>query len=200
MAWAPDYVTVDELAAFRRIGDDADDTELAVAITAASRAIDLHCGPNRQFGKVDAVQERVYTARARPDRGRWVVDIDDLMSTTGLVVEVDGTALAGYTLEPRNAAQNGRPWTRLVVDPDSAVQPTGAEYEMAVTALWGWSAVPVAVKQACLLQASRFVSRRDSPFGVAGSPDLGSELRLLAKVDPDVAVSLRPYLRLGGVG
>jgi hypothetical protein len=62
-----------------------------------------------------------------------------------------------------------------------------------VTALWGWTAVPVAVKQATLLQASRFFSRRHSPYGVAGSPELGSEIRLLARVDPDVGVSLRDY-------
>jgi hypothetical protein len=46
-----------------------------------------------------------------------------------------------------------------------------------------------------MLQASRFYARRDSPYGVAGSPDLGSEVRLLSKVDPDVAVSLADYVR-----
>ena len=50
-------------------------------------------------------------------------------------------------------------------------------------------------QEATLLQASRLAARRDSPFGVAGSPDAGSEMRLLARVDPDVAVALEPYRR-----
>jgi len=51
------------------------------------------------------------------------------------------------------------------------------------------------VHEACLLQSSRIAARRDSPFGVAGSPETGSELRLLDRVDPDVAVTLSRYRR-----
>jgi hypothetical protein len=94
-----------------------------------------------------------------------------------------------------NAAAEGKPWTRLLVDADSAVVPTGAEYEVAATVIWGWTAFPKAVTLAARLQASRFHSRRDSPYGVAGSPDTGSEMRLLARVDPDVGVSLRGLVR-----
>lgn len=193
MALEPDYVTDTELKAFVRIDDDQDDAQVALAITAASRAVDDHT--NRQFGKVDAPATRYYTAQARTDRGRWVVLIDDLMSTTGLTVTIEAGTVDLYTLEPRNAAADGRPWTRLVVDPDATNQPTGDEYEFAIAAPWGWTAVPIPVKQATSLQASRLLARRDSPFGVAGSPDLGSELRLLAKVDADVAVLLRRYVR-----
>jgi hypothetical protein len=46
-----------------------------------------------------------------------------------------------------------------------------------------------------LLQASRLDFRRVAPAGVAGSPETGSEVRLLARVDPDVAVSLKDYIR-----
>jgi hypothetical protein len=198
MVWAPDYITSAELKSYVRIGDTVDDAEIAVAVTASSRAIDEHC--NRQFGKVAAAEERLYTARWRGDLNRWVVDIDDLMTTTDLAVEVAGDALTGYTLEPRNAAAKGRPWTRLVVDEDSSVVPTGDAYEVAATAIWGWTAVPTQVKQASYLQSSRFLSRRDSPYGIAGSPDAGSEMRLLARVDPDVAVSLRGLVRPRAVG
>lgn len=48
--------------------------------------------------------------------------------------------------------------------------------------------IPDAVKLACTIQAARFFKRRDAAFGVAGSPELGNELRLLAKLDPDVAL------------
>jgi hypothetical protein len=68
-----------------------------------------------------------------------------------------------------------------------------------VTAVWGWTAVPTSVKQATLLQASRFHKRRHAPFGVAGSPEMGSEIRLLSRVDPDVSVALRDFNRLRAV-
>ena len=196
MAWAPDYATDAELAAYLRITDSVDDAQLGLAVTAASRAVDRHTG--RQFGKVAAAEERFYTPRWDRRRRRWVVEIDDLMTTTDLVVEIAGTAVTAFTLEPRNAAAKSRPWELLVVDADSPVTPTGDEYEAAATASWGWTAVPATVEQATLLQGSRFMARREAPFGVAGSPELGSEVRLLARVDVDVAVMLGPYVRWWG--
>lgn len=193
MAWAPDYATSAELKAYTRIGDAVDDAQVALALTASSRAIDRATG--RQFGVVSPAEERVYTPFYDRHRCRWLVAIDDLATATSLVVEVDGTAVTAYTLEPRNAVLKGKVWETLVFDTDSPTLPTGDEFEVAITALWGWSSVPSAVKQACLMQASRFLARRDSPFGVAGSPDMGNELRLLAKLDPDVCVSLSAYIR-----
>jgi hypothetical protein len=193
MAWAPDYASTAELREYAtRSTETVDDVQIALAVTAASRAVDR--ATNRQFGLV-AAEERLYTPWYDRRRRRWVVTIDDLMSVVGLVVEVGGVATTDFTLEPRNAAALGRPWTRLVFDLGGAVTPTGAEYEAAITAPWGWTTVPDPVKLGTLLQGSRFFSRKDSPYGVAGSPELGSELRLLAKVDPDVAVILAPYRR-----
>lgn len=202
MAWAPDYVTSAELKSYVKISDAVDDAEIGFAITAASRAVDQHTG--RQFGVVAAAQERFYTACWNRRRGRWVVEFDDLMSVTGFAVMlenaqgVDVAAITDYVLEPQNAALIGEPWTQLVVRPTSTTKPTGLEGEMAITGLWGWSAVPTAVKQATLLQASRIFTRRLSPYGIAGSPDQGSELRLLARLDPDVAVTLAKYVRWWG--
>lgn len=199
MAWAPDYVTVEELAAYLRIDDDVDDVQLAVAITAASRAIDDHT--NRQFGLVDPAVAQTYTARYDYERCRWVVDVDDFQTNVGLVVVLaDLGTVTTFVKEPQNAIVKGRPWTRISFTDDSEFTPTGAVDEVGVIAKWGWTAVPTPVKQATLLQASRFFKRRDAPFGVAGSPELGNELRLLAKVDPDVAVALRGYTRLRSVG
>jgi len=203
MAWAPDYCTEDELKAFVRIADDLDDDQVALAVTAASRAVDQATG--RQFGLVaDFVEARTYVPRYDARRLCWTVDIDDLMTTSGMEVafdeDGDGTFSADitdYVLRPSNAALEGRPWTELVVRATSAVQPSGPDESVRVTACWGWTSVPSAVKEATLLQASRLLARRDSPYGVAGSPDAGSEVRLLARVDPDVAVALRLYRRRG---
>lgn len=204
MAWAPDYCTATELKAFLRISDAVDDAVVAWAITAASRAVDHAC--NRQFGLVAAPEDRYYAPRWSPVRRTWSIDIDDLMTATGLVVGVDldadltySHAITDFVKAPQNAAPQSRPWTRLVVRSASTVQPTDPLIEQVkVTARWGWTTVPAPVVQATLLQASRLVARRDSPFGVAGSPDAGTELRLLAKLDPDVEVTLRPYRRVWG--
>jgi hypothetical protein len=185
MAWSPEYCEVDELAAFVKIPDDTDDTQLGLAIAAASRAIDRLC--RRQFGLVAAPEERRYVARRRC--GYWVVDIDDLQTTTGLLVA--GLAVVDPEFYPLNAAADGKPWTALEVD-ETAMD---VRYRVAVTARWGWTTVPDTVKEACLLQASRVFARRGAPFGIAGSPDTGSELRLLAKLDPDVVVMLEDYRR-----
>jgi hypothetical protein len=212
MAWAPDYCTAAELKSHLRITDTADDTLLGVAITAASRAIDLAC--NRQFGLSDPAVARYYTygGASVPSGGsfpisfsgpRAMLEVDDLMTVTSLVVKVDedgdGTFEETLTIDtdfrmfPYNAAADGVPWSHIVLE-DGVSFPTqlrGVE----VTAKWGWSSVPVLVKQACLVQAARFFQRRNAPFGIAGSPEMGSEMRLLAMVDPDVALMLSSVVR-----
>jgi hypothetical protein len=200
MAWAPNYVTSAELAQFVRVGD-ATDTALGFAIAAASRSVDQHTG--RQFGQVSAPEARYYTPRWDTAGRVWVVEVDDLMTSVGLVVSGDTADDGEYAdhidevaLRPVNAAAKGRPWTHLRVHPTSTAQPVGRDSSVEVVAQWGWTAVPDAVKEATLLQASRILSRRNSPHGIAGSPEAGSETRLLAKVDPDVAVALRPFCRV----
>jgi hypothetical protein len=198
MAWAPDYVEAEVLADFVNIVDPAAieaDTFLAPAVAAASRAVDGTT--HRQFGLLDEPEARYYTPRWDRKRCRWVIVIDDLMTESGLTVKADlsdsgayDQAITAFTLEPRNNASKRKPWTHLVVRPGSAVQPTSDLDSVEVVARYGWTEVPTAVVEATLLQASRFYERRKAPFGVAGSPDTGSEVRLLAKLDPDVAVIL----------
>jgi hypothetical protein len=204
MAWQPDYCEVEDLREFARISHSNDDVRLGLAIAASSRAVDRAAGrgrtPGRQFGVLTVAAARYYTARYDARSARWGVEIDDLMTTTDLVVAVDsdgdetyGTTVTDYSLTPRNAAADGEPWTGLTFGSDVTV-PTGNS-AVRVTALWGWSAVPPAIEQATLLQASRLLIRRDSPYGVAGSPEAGTEIRLLARLDPDVEVAVAPYRR-----
>jgi hypothetical protein len=204
MAWAPLYISTDDLADGENITDSDlvtdETTELTRAATAASRAVDNFC--RRQFGKVAAPEQRFYTPRWSARRCRWVVTVDDFQTATGLEVNLDldddGTyddAVTGTRSLPLNAAAEGKPWERLVLPESVNASLCGSEGEVSVTALWGWTAVPDAVAQATMLQASRFYKRGDAPFGVAGSPSDGSEMRLLAKVDPDLAVALAYYRR-----
>lgn len=189
MTWAPDYVTGDEFAAYVRVDDTIDDDQIAVWITAASRAVDKFA--NRQFGKVAVAESRTFSdmwCDVRAGVTYYVLSIDDLMSTVGMTIAGTAYADTGAVLLPRDAPTRGRPYTSLRFSTDPRV--SGSYPEIAVSALWGWTAVPAQVVNATLMQANRYASRRESPYGIAGSPDAGSELRLLARLDPDVAVSL----------
>lgn len=211
MTWAPVYATKAELK--ERIGDTgggtAHDAMLDRILDASSRAVDAHCG--RQFGT--ATGARYYTARREdlpgaygyPGRA-WMLELDDLFDAPTLVdVDTvgDGTfagvaGAAALELLPRNAIANGVPFTRARFLSSSAYLPTGVPDEVRVTAAWGWPAVPDAVVEATLAHAHRLYWGRNAPSGVAGSPELGSELRLLDRIHPDAASVLRPYVRSWG--
>lgn len=189
MALSPDYCSLAELKNFLRISDAADDAELAVAITAASRAIDHAC--NRQFGKTDTAETWTFYY----DTNQNIINVPDIASLTGFGLA--GYTSAGFTFHPQNALVRGRPIEGLVPISTTSITPT--DDTITVTAVWGWPSVPTGIKQATLLQASRFFKRRDAPFGVAGSAELGSELRLLERLDPDVGVLVGVYRRHWGV-
>jgi hypothetical protein len=200
MPWAPDYATIVQVRDFVRIPDTADDAQVAVAVSTASRSIDRTTG--RQFGSVSVAESRLSTPWRDPIRDRWVIPIDDLATLTGLsvLVDVDGDGtpeapLTGVSPRPDGAPFQGRVWTELIVPLGSATVVTSADSSVLVTAVWGWPAVPTAITTACILQASRLLARRDAPLGVAGSPSVGSEIRLLERLDPDVLVAVDPYIR-----
>lgn len=194
MTWAPDYLTRQELKDYLRVTDNAYDALFDVWITTVSRNVDEHCG--RQFGQVASTEERVYTPFWDRHEQAWFVEMDDLQDTTGFgLVDEDGTAIpvktstvAGYQFLPRNAAAKGRPYEQLKITTNPGV-------EVTADALWGWAAVPSAVKTGALLQAARLNHRRSSPFGISGSPSEGTQIRLLAQLDPDFRTSLRPFVR-----
>lgn len=190
MAWAPDYVTTSDLKTYLSVTDTLDDTLLGVWATAASRAVDRTC--NRQFGKVTTPVARTYRRVPVLDQttGLWTLEVDDLYDATGLLVNGYALASSSGTLLPDNAPADGRPWTRIGFTAWPYPSYPGMPQTNVITGLFGWSAVPSQVTAACYLQAARWNFRRNSPAGVAGSPDQGSEVRLLARLDPDVATTL----------
>lgn len=187
MTWAPDYAETRLLLDYLNIDDEVDQirTFAGLWITAVSRNIDDFCG--RQFGQT-ALEERHYEPVWDRRDKCWYATIDDVQNVTGLAIEdEDGAAVTDYTLLPRNNVAKGRPYERLKIE--------SATGDIAVTALFGWTAVPSSVPTGLFLQAARLNARRSSPFGIAGSPSQGSEIRLLAQLDPDFRTTLRPYVR-----
>lgn len=205
-----DYCTLaqlrDLLLPAGQVASGNDDAKMGYSITAASRAIDQES--NRQFGLTGSAVARYYTYDGTLIEGRPAVAIDDLMTSVGLVLALDTGTEGTYTgaltlgtdfdLWPRNAAADSKPWTHIVLRrAPVAVFPfwPGA---IRVTGNFGWTTIPTAVTQAALIQAGRFFVRKDSLYGVAGSPDT-STMRLLARLDPDVALIISSYRRMWGV-
>jgi hypothetical protein len=200
VTWAPDYISATDVAAYLRVDDAVDNAEFGIWATAASRAIDKRC--NRQFGQEAAPVARTYRRTPFYDTttGMWVLEIDDVQTSTGLLVNGTAYASSGATLLPDNAPGDGRPWERIGFVSWPIPSYPGSPITNVLTARWGWSAFPSQVIGAAKLQCSRWNARRDSPYGIAGSPDTGSEMRLLAKLDPDVATTLAGLSRRRRVG
>jgi hypothetical protein len=195
VTWAPDYVDSSELKSYiGKIEDSLEDAFFALWITTVSRNVDDFTG--RQFGQVASAEDRFYPTFYDRHERAWFAELDDLQDTTGLTladekgtaVPVQSTTVDGYTLLPRNAAVKGMPYERVKM-----LGWSGGE--LTAHAPWGWTAVPSAVKVGIFLQGARLKARKSSAFGVAGSPEQGNELRLLAQLDPDFRTSLKPLVR-----
>lgn len=189
------YTTLAEVKSALSITDTADDTAIERAIEAASRMIDQHA--HRRFD-IDAVVTTRLTQFETSGRA-ISADIGDV---TGLVVEVDEAGDGAwqtwaegvdFTLFPLNAADDGEPFT-FVGSLGTRTAPTRPG-SVRITALHGWPSVPAEVAQATMIQALRLHQRRHSPYGIAGSPEIGSEMRLLSRLDPDVEALIRPLVR-----
>lgn len=203
MALTNAYTTLTLFKGYLGITVSTLDTQLEMALNAASRSIDNYCG--RRFWIDPTVVTRTFVA-ADPA----VLDVPDgIATTTGLVVKTDSgndgtfaTTWTGtdYQLLPVNAPYafpEAEPWT-MIRAAGSLTFPGGTTAHpnrVQITAKWGWPAVPDAVVQACLIKASRLFHRKDSPQGVAGFGDFGP-VRLSRAEDGDVETLLNPYRTL----
>jgi hypothetical protein len=194
------YCTLAELKASLAITDSVDDTPLEAAITATSRMIDDYTG--RFFYRNGTTQSPV--ARYYTPLDPWTMNMDDSVSITEVATDdnfnqtwdtVWGTS--DYMLEPVNNPQRGWPVNRILAI-GRYVWPYYLPQSCRITGVWGWNAVPAEINMATLIQAARLFTRRQSPFGIAGSPDLGT-VRLTAKLDADVEALLRPFRKNNGL-
>ncbi|HVE27897.1 MAG TPA: hypothetical protein VNC22_20970 [Sporichthya sp.] len=193
------YATLAELRARVKITDasfTAEDARLTSALAVASRGIEKVC--NRQFNDAGSTSAREF----EPCHDKWL-DIDDFSTTTGLVVKFDSagdgtfaTTLAATTYKayPLNGivdGESGWPFWKL-----KAVNTCWPVYwqlpPIQVTARWGWTAVPAAVKEGCLILAEEVYKLADSPFGVGGYSQFGI---VRARDNPMVWARVGPYAR-----
>ena len=200
MAITNGYATLVEVKAALRITDSVDDSLLDMAVESASRLIDGYAG--RQFYS-SGTATRYFVAY-----DDFNVEVDDLANGTVTITtaqDADGVfdttwGTDDYQLEPLNQILDGIGWafTSIRAVGDYLWPISGGEALIKVQGTFGWPAVPIAVKQACIIQASRIFKRLDSPLGVAGFGDLGA-IRVSSQLDPDVAQLVMPYRRMRNI-
>jgi hypothetical protein len=192
MAIANGYASLSQIKAAARITDAVDDSLLEMAVESASRMIDAEC--DRNFYS-SGTATRDFTPN-----DLYTVDTDDL--TTIVSVKLDDTgdltfpitlAVTDFQTEPLNQRVSGNPYPiyRLRMIGDYLLPIWGNQATVRIQGVYGFTPLPIQVTQACIIQASRIFKRLDSPLGVAGFGDMGA-IRV-GKVDPDVAMLIRPF-------
>lgn len=198
-------VTADDLKEILGISDTVDDNRLTLAADAATQIVQTYC--DRHFVQQETASARVFTALSP-----WLLEVDDISTTTDLVIKTDEDgdgvfettwAASDYQLEPLNGKLGGQNW------PYTRIRAIGArefplEYGQAVvqiTARWGWANpddaaeyLPHPVEQAAQIQAVSIFKSVDAPLGIAGFGDIGI-MRLRQAIHPVAAALLAPYRR-----
>ena len=192
MAIANGYASLSQIKAAARITDAVDDSLLEMAVESASRMIDAEC--DRNFYS-SGTATRDFTPN-----DLYTVDTDDLTSIVSVKLDDTGDltfpitiAVTDYQTEPLNQRVSGNPYPiyRLRMIGDYLLPIWGRQATVRIQGVYGFTPLPIQVTQACIIQAIRIFKRLDSPLGVAGFGDMGA-IRV-GKVDPDVAMLIRPF-------
>jgi len=197
------YCNLMQLKADLQIRDAADDSRLEIAISAASRQIDGHCG--QRFWQDASVVAREFYA----EDVNIVRVPEGISTTTGLIVKIDtnddGTFATTLTIStefllwPVNAADE------VPVQPFRAVRLVDGDYYFPmsasgrpgcqITAKFGWPAVPSDVTKACLIQAAQLFKASDAVFGGVQLGLDGGVFRVRQALNPMAQALLEPYVR-----
>ena len=195
------YCTLAEIKTYIGLTGSGQDANLESAIESASREIDQYC--DRIFYVTGSVSQH-YTPT-----NFFEVQINDVSSTTGLVVKLDTTddgthdktltINTDFIVTPENRANGvsqNQPITGLrILDSRSSERfDPKIINNVKVTGTFGFSAVPDSIKQATFLQATRLFKRKDSPFSTYGNPQTGTG-ELFNRFDPDALKLIRGYAK-----
>lgn len=175
------------------VSDTIEDELLTALITAASRAIDAHCG--RRFYTTTEDETRYYTALASD-----YVRTDPIVSLTTLKADEDDDGTyeetwdsADYALEPANAALESRSYLGIrATGRYGEAFPTRAK-AIQVVGKFGASAVPSGVEIACAMLVGALYRWRDMPEGTAGPSQMS--LRELIQHNPLINGLLAEWVR-----
>lgn len=200
MAIQNGYCTLNDVKSALNLDDSAENASIELAIATASRQIDDYCG--RYFYK-DGTEIAPATRYYTPDN-HWTLPTDDFVSISEIASDDNFDrnystvwSASDSMVEPVNNPSRGWPLTRILAV-GSYIFPATLPQSVRVKGVFGWSAIPYEVKTAAKIQASRLFLRNQSPFGIAGSTDIGT-VRLAARLDADVEALLRPMRKNNGM-
>lgn len=198
-------VTEDDLKAILGISDAVDDNRLTLAADAATQMVQAFC--DRHFVQQDTATARVYTATSP-----YLLEVDDISTTAGLIVKTDEDndgifettwAAGDYQLEPLNGKLGGQDWpyTRIRAIQSREWPSDYGQAVVQITARWGWANpddiadyLPHPVEQAAQIQGVSIFKSADAPLGIAGFGDIGI-MRLRQALHPVAIALLSPYRR-----
>jgi hypothetical protein len=197
-----DYVSLDEFRAYIKDTSTLDPAPMQNAILTASRAVELFCDRNEFYQATDV---RYFWPQSFNE-----CSIDDIATTTGLLVDVDAqgngtynqpwTLNTDYFLEPVNL-KPGWPYEKISATFAQKFMPMRRVFQymrptVRVTGTFGWPAVPDAIRQAVFVAAAQLYKLGDAPFGVAGFGEFGV---VRVRENPVVMQLLAPYAKTAGV-
>jgi len=192
MAITNGYASLSEVKASLRLTDNIDDALLNTAIESASRMIDGFTA--RTFSNAGTAVRNF----AATDEINLIIDDAITVLEVASTDEVGGTYTiwkpTDFQLEPINSRSDGlyMPFTSIRAVNDYLWPVVDQQALVRITATWGFPAVPIAIKQATVIQSSRLYKRLDSPLGVAGFGDMGA-IRVGRYLDPDVEQLVMPF-------
>ncbi len=143
------YATVEEYRAYTGKSGSDDDYEVGNDLVASSRMVDLELGyRDGGFSQDDpngSDVERIYV----PDRSWWVLDIDPIVTCT--TISVDGVAVTGWELLPRNPMPYPDPFKQVARGQGVNVHNVWVAYSrISILGKWGWPAIPESIKSAVI--------------------------------------------------
>jgi len=201
MAITSGYASLAQFQAYANMSTlTADETTpIEKAIEAASRTID-RIADRRFYMDANA------TARLYRTLDFYTLPVDDIATTSGLVVALDADGNGNYTdtltlntdyvLDPVTAPQKGRPYTAItMVGAQTFPLPISRRPQVQVTAKFGWylGVPPDDVVEACLILSADYVKRASSVGGVLGLSELGA-IRM-SPLGRDISAIVRAYRR-----
>jgi hypothetical protein len=193
------YCTLDQVRSHLgyKTTETSNNAGIDAAIDAASRLIDAHCG--RRFWQDGTVVTREFWAYSPR-----CVEVDDISTTTGLVVKIDDdgdgtfettlTITTDFFLIPANAADRVPVWPYEEVwlaDNYSFPRLSNGRPGVQVTAKFGWPAVPDDVEFACIIQAAQLFKAKEAIFGAIALGESAS--RLIPAIDRQALALLADY-------
>lgn len=186
--------------------DTTDDALIDEVITAASRAIDEYCGTIFY-----SINNGTALFTAADYNNVFSYDLP-IQSITSLATDGDGSgsyetswAATDYALLPANAAKmdgtGAKPYSQIQTTASGAnAFPAELTNGVRIVGSFGWPAVPTAVKLATIAQSAMLFEGRRAPFGVIGSTDQGTVMRMSARMHPEAVMLLEGYRTHLGVG